>query len=167
MISKKDDLILVGAISAAKGLKGEVLIKYFAQNPSVFKNYSYIFIGPLRAKYSIDRCTSQKENISVTFNEINDRTEAEKLKGQEIFIEKTQLKDLNEDEWYHQDLIGLKVETLEGKKLGIIKAIYNFGAGDILEIKLTNNKIEMIPFNKDFVLDIILNDKVIISDMDF
>ncbi len=167
MISKKDDLILVGAISVAKGLKGEVLIKYFAQNPSVFKNYSYIFIGPLRAKYSIDRCTSQKENISVTFNEINDRTEAEKLKGQEIFIEKTQLKDLNEDEWYHQDLIGLKVETLEGKKLGIIKAIYNFGAGDILEIKLTNNKIEMIPFNKDFVLDIILNDKVIISDMDF
>ena len=127
MISKKDDLILVGAISGAKGLKGEVLIKYFAQNPSVFKNYSYIFIGPLRAKYSIDRCTSQKENISVTFNEINDRTEAEKLKGQEIFIEKTQLKDLNEDEWYHQDLIGLKVETLEGKKLGIIKAIYNFG----------------------------------------
>ena len=107
MISKKDDLILVGAISGAKGLKGEVLIKYFAQNPSVFKNYSYIFIGPLRAKYSIDRCTSQKENISVTFNEINDRTEAEKLKGQEIFIEKTQLKDLNEDEWYHQDLIGL------------------------------------------------------------
>ena len=167
MISKKDDLILVGAISGAKGLKGEVLIKYFAQNPSVFKNYSYIFIGPLRAKYSIDRCTSQKENISVTFNEINDRTEAEKLKGQEIFIEKTQLKDLTEDEWYHQDLIGLKVETLEGKKLGIIKAIYNFGAGDILEIKLTNNKIEMIPFNKDFVLDIILNDKVIISDMDF
>ena len=167
MISKKDDLILVGAISCAKGLKGEVLIKYFAQNPSVFKNYSYIFIGPLRAKYSINRCTSQKENISVTFNEINDRTEAEKLKGQEIFIEKTQLKDLNEDEWYHQDLIGLKVETLEGKKLGIIKAIYNFGAGDILEIKLTNNKIEMIPFNKDFVLDIILNDKVIISDMDF
>tara|TARA_E500000178_G_C16875137_1_gene686299 strand:+ start:112 stop:615 length:504 start_codon:yes stop_codon:yes gene_type:complete len=167
VISKKDDLILVGAISVAKGLKGEVLIKYFAQNPSVFKNYSYIFIGPLRAKYSIDRCTSQKENISVTFNEINDRTEAEKLKGQEIFIEKTQLKDLNEDEWYHQDLIGLKVETLEGKKLGIIKAIYNFGAGDILEIKLTNNKIEMIPFNKDFVLDIILNDKVIISDMDF
>ena len=121
----------------------------------------------MRAKYSINRCTSQKENISVTFNEINDRTEAEKLKGQEIFIEKTQLKDLNEDEWYHQDLIGLKVETLEGKKLGIIKAIYNFGAGDILEIKLTNNKIEMIPFNKDFVLDIILNDKVIISDMDF
>ena len=167
MISKKDDLILVGAISGAKGLKGEVLIKYFAQNPSVFKNYSYIFIGPLRAKYSINRCTSQKENISVTFYEINDRTEAEKLKGQEIFIEKTQLKDLNEDEWYHQDLIGLKVETLERKKLGIIKAIYNFGAGDILEIKLTNNKIEMIPFNKDFVLDIILNDKVIISDMDF
>jgi 16S rRNA processing protein RimM len=167
VISEKDDLILVGAISGAKGLKGEVLIKYFAQNPSVFKHYSYIFIGPSRDKYSIDRCSSQKENLSVTFNEINNRTEAEKLKGQEVFIEKIQLKDLNEDEWYHQDLIGLSVETLEGKKLGIIKAIYNFGAGDILEIKLINNKIEMIPFNKDYVLDIILDDKVIISDMDF
>ena len=167
MISKKDDLILVGAISGAKGLKGEVLIKYFAQNPSVFKQYSYVFIGPSRDKYSIDRYSSQKENLSVTFNEINNRTEAEKLKGQEVFIEKIQLKDLNEDEWYHQDLIGLSVETLEGKKFGIIKAIYNFGAGDILEIKLMNNKIEMIPFNKDYVLDIILDDKVIISDMDF
>ena len=167
MSSKKDDLILVGAISGAKGLKGEVLIKYFAQKPSVFKLYSYIFIGPLRAKYFIDRCSSQKGNLSVTLSEINNRTEAEKLKGQEVFISKTQLKVLNEDEWYHQDLIGLKVETLEGKKFGIIKAIYNFGAGDILEVKLNNNKIEMIPFNKDFVLDIILGDKVVISDMDF
>jgi len=57
--------------------------------------------------------------------------------------------------------------TLGDIKFGIIKAIYNFGAGDILEIKLINNKIEMIPFNKDYVLDIILDDKVIISDMDF
>ena len=58
------------------------------------------------------------------------------------------------------------LKHLQVKKFGIIEAIYNFGAGDILEIKLINNKTEMMPFNKDFVLEIIINDKIIVSDME-
>ena len=166
MIAKKDDLIRIGAILGAKGLKGEILVKYFSENFSAFKNYSYFFIGNINNKFNVTNFSIRKENISVSLKQINSRTDAEKLKGQEIFIEKIQLKDLEGDEWYHQDLIGLDVELSTGKKIGIIEAIYNFGAGDILEIKLINNKTEMMPFNKDFVLEIIINDKIIVLDLE-
>jgi 16S rRNA processing protein RimM len=110
--------------------------------------------------------SARKENFIINLKEINNRTGAEGLKGQEIYIDKAQLKNLENEEWYHEDLIGLNVQTSSGNEFGKIQAIFNFGAGDILEIKLVNNKIEMIPFNKDFVLEIILNDKIIISDME-
>ena len=51
MIAKKDDLIRIGAILGAKGLKGEVLVKYFSENFSAFKNYSYFFIGNINNKF--------------------------------------------------------------------------------------------------------------------
>ena len=116
MIAKKDDLIRIGAILGAKGLKGEVLVKYFSENFSAFKNYSYFFIGNINNKFNVTNFSIRKENISVSLKQINNRTDAEKLKGQEIFIEKIQLKDLEGDEWYHQDLIGLDVELSSGKK---------------------------------------------------
>ena len=166
MTSKKNDLILIGAVLSAKGLKGEILVKYFSENFSALKNYSYLFIGNQNDKYQIKNVSARKENFIMNLKEITNRAGAEGLKGQEIYIEKAQLKNLENEEWYHEDLIGLNVQTSSGNEFGKIQAIFNFGAGDILEIKLVNNKLEMIPFNKDFVLEIILNDKIIISDME-
>ncbi|GIS05671.1 MAG: hypothetical protein CM15mP109_04270 [Candidatus Dadabacteria bacterium] len=50
--------------------------------------------------------------------------------------------------------------------IGEIEAIYNFGAGDVIEIKLISGKIEMIPFTKDFVIDVKINSKLIIREID-
>ena len=60
----------------------------------------------------------------------------------------------------------MSVETPKGDLIGEIEAIYNFGAGDVIEIKLICGKIEMIPFTKDFVIDIKINSKLIIREID-
>jgi 16S rRNA processing protein RimM len=144
---EKENLICVGILLEAKGLKGEVLIKYFAENPSTFSDYSYFFLGKEKKEYKVSNFSTRKEHFLVKLHGVDRRTEAEALKGKEVFI-------------------GLAVENSSDQRVGSIAAIYNFGAGDILEIKLTNNKLEMIPFTKDFVLEIILNDKIIIAEMD-
>jgi len=163
---EKENLICVGILLEAKGLKGEVLIKYFAENSSTFSDYSYFFLGKEKKEYKVSNFSTRKEHFLVKLHGVDRRTEAEALKGKEVFIENLQLKKLGEDAWYHNQLIGLAVENSSDQRVGSIAAIYNFGAGDILEIKLTNNKLEMIPFTKDFVLEIILNDKIIIAKMD-
>ena len=73
---------------------------------------------------------------------------------------------MDDETWYHSEIVGLSVETMKGNLVGEVKAIYNFGAGDIIEIKLISGKIEMIPFTKDFVQDIKINNKLIIKEMD-
>ena len=60
----------------------------------------------------------------------------------------------------------MSVETPKGDLIGEIVAIYNFGAGDVIEIKLISGKVEMIPFTKDFVIDVKINSKLIIREID-
>ena len=62
--------------------------------------------------------------------------------------------------------MGLNVETITEKKIGKIKAIYNFGASDIIEVILNSGKVEMIPFTKDFVHQVIVKKKLIVKEMD-
>ena len=102
----------------------------------------------------------------MTFFDINSREEAEVLKKKDVFIDSNQLNKLGVENWYHSDLIGLSVETPKGDLIGEIRAIYNFGAGDVIEIKLISGKVEMIPFTKDFVIDVKINSKLIIRKID-
>ena len=106
------------------------------------------------------------DNFSLKFFDINSREEAESLKNKDLFIEPNQLKKLDDETWYHSEIVGLSVETMKGNLVGEVKAIYNFGAGDIIEIKLISGKIEMIPFTKDFVQEIKINNKLIIKETD-
>ena len=83
---------------------------------------------------------------------VSDRNAAEALKGFELYVDRTALPAAEEDEYYHTDLIGLTVCDADGRDLGTVVAIQNFGAGDLLEYRLKDNKrTELLPFNMDFV----------------
>lgn len=166
MIDEENNLIFIGVVGNAKGLKGNVQINYFAKDLSKFKSYKYFYVGEKKEKLKIQKHFISGDNFSLKFFDINSREEAESLKNKDVFIESTQLKKLDDESWYHSEIIGLSVETMKGNLVGEVKAIYNFGAGDIIEIKLISGKIEMIPFTKDFVQDIKINNKLIIKEMD-
>ena len=73
--------------------------------------------------------------------------------------------ELKDEEFYHTDLIGLEVKNSSSEVLGQVNALYNFGAGDILEIKMNNGSLEMVPFTKSFVPVINIKDGYIIVEM--
>ena len=166
MVDEENNLIFIGVVGNAKGLKGNVQINYFAKDLSKFKSYKYFYLGEKKEKLKIQKHFISGDNFSLKFFDINSREEAESLKNKDVFIESNQLRKLDDEGWYHSEIVGLTVETMKGNLVGEVKAIYNFGAGDIIEIKLISGKIEMIPFTKDFVQDIKINNKLIIKEMD-
>ena len=80
-------------------------------------------------------------------------------------MERSLLPELPEEEFYHTDLIGLMALTAKGEKVGTVNALYNFGAGDLIEIKTSDNRLEMLPFTKAYVPTVNLKDGFIIVEM--
>ena len=147
------DLVCLAKIVAVHGIKGEVKLKSFTSLPKdVFK------YGTLQNKegthfFELTFTGFSKELIRAKIKGIDTRNDAETLKGTELYISRDKLPVLKKDTFYQTDLIGLKVlEKQSLKQIGKIVGIYNFGAGDILEIKFdTLKETEMLPFNDDYV----------------
>lgn len=150
--------ILMGVIGAAHGIKGEVRVKSFAADPVALGDY-----GPLRTKdgrfFTVKTIRAAKEVVIVRFAEVADRNAAEALSGVELFVDRAALPDdLEEEEFYHADLVGLEVVDEEGAAIGTVLAVHDFGAGDILEVRPKGGKSLMIPFTRAAVPEISLAD---------
>lgn len=153
-----DTDILLAVIGAAHGIKGELRVKSFTADPSALGDY-----GPLRARdgrvFTVKTVRPAKEVVIVRFAEVADRNAAETLSGVELFVDRSALPDdLDEEEFYHADLVGLEVRDDEGAVLGRIAALHDFGAGDILEVRPVAGKTLMVPFTRAAVPDISLEE---------
>lgn len=166
MLSK--DLICVGVITGAKGLKGQVRLKAFTENPLTIGSYKYL-MDDQGNKFTLITCTLAKEVVIASFEGIHDRTRAESLKGTKLFISRNQLPALDEEDLYYiTDLIGLDVHLPNDKKIGKITSVHNFGAGDVVEFRhdFTGQDL-MIPFKKEFVTDVEIKKGLIKVDPDY
>ena len=95
--------------------------------------------------------------LVVKFRGVDDRTAAEKLNGLTLYVERSALPPADPDEFYHADLIGLRAFDAAGDPLGTVTAVWNHGAGDILEIVplgATRGASQLVPFTKACVPDI-------------
>ena len=90
---------------------------------------------------------------------------AETLVGTGLYVERSLLPELPEEEYYHSDLIGLMALNAKGEKVGTVNALYNFGAGDIIELKTVEGRLEMLPFTMAYVPTVNLKDGFIIVEM--
>lgn len=134
--SDSDKLILMGRIGAAHGIKGEVRIQSFTEDPMALASY-----GPLstdRPGLTI-RILSARTTTNVLvarLEGVNDRSAAEKLNGVGLYVERALLPETDdEDDFYHADLLGLKARLADGSEIGEVVAVPNFGAGDLIEIR--------------------------------
>ncbi len=129
--------ILVGRIVAPQGLRGEIRVQTFTENPMDLKKLSII-----NHQLSIVRQVPNSDVVIAKIDGINDRNAAETLRGTELFINRDDLPDLADGEYYQTDLVG-SVVSRQSSVIGKVSAVHNFGAGDILE--LDNG--EMVSFN--------------------
>jgi 16S rRNA processing protein RimM len=145
-------LLSAAIITAAHGIQGHVKVKCFLENPGDFEAYSPFSNEKGEKIYKINKILSQNKDILiVSFEGIKTRTEAEQLKGKTLMVAREHLPKLLDDTFYHADLIELSVKSTKNRELGIVHRIFNFGAGDILEIKTQKNKLVMVPFTQVMV----------------
>jgi 16S rRNA processing protein RimM len=141
--------VCVGQIGAPHGVRGEVRLHSFTAEPEAFTAY-----GPLETEdgriLEIESLRPANDHFVAALSGIRDRDAAEKLANVKLYVPRERLPALVEtDEFYHADLIGLAVVNKAGEHLGTVLAIHNFGAGDLIEVRLAaGGKTELVPFNE-------------------
>jgi len=142
-------LFCAAVIATVHGVHGHVKVKCFLEDPSQFKSYSPYLDEKGEESYVVEKVLSQaKDILIVSLKGIQDRNQAENLRGVQLMLSKKRLPQLSEDTFYHSDLIGLKVLSYQGVSLGVVHALYNYGAGDILEVISSEDELGMVPFTK-------------------
>lgn len=147
--------ILLGRIAGAHGIRGEVLVHTFTEAPANIGAYGALSdaSGTRQFKLRIVRVTPK--GVIARVAGIDDRNAAETLKGIELYVDRARLPAAADGEFYYADLVGLTAVDIEGKTIGSIVAVQNFGAGDLLEIRLSgSSKTELVPFRKAFVPEV-------------
>jgi 16S rRNA processing protein RimM len=155
------DEVALAAIAGAHGIGGEVRLKLFAQGLESLQRNKQVRAGD--ALLTLVSVKGAKQPIA-RFAEVTDRTAAEALRGRLLTIPRAALPPLEEGEYYHADLVGLRCEGAAGALLGTVVAVENFGAGDLLEIEKPDGRRTLVPF-RDGIAD--LRDGRIVVDAEF
>lgn len=159
-----EKLILVGAISGAFGVRGELRLKSFCAEPSDIATYGPLLSEDGARRFVIKALRPVPDGLAAQIEGIASREAAEALRGTALYVPRDHMPNLAEDEFYHADLIGLRVQDGSGAPLGTLKAIHNHGAGDILEIARPAGPALLLPFTRALVPRIDLAAGVIIAD---
>lgn len=140
--------ILVGVIGAPQGIRGEVRVKPYTEDPAALADYGVLHDAK-GERYEVLSARPNGNVVVLRLLGVNDRNQAEALRGIELFIDRASLPDdeLEEDEFFQSDLEGLEAFDAGGKSWGIITAIFDFGGGDLLELRGENGKSVVIPFS--------------------
>lgn len=157
-VSGDNNLVCVGVITTVHGVRGNVKVKSFTRNAADFAGFGTLCDASGRRSFDVKIVGESKGIFLVQIDGITDRTAAEALRGTELYIARDKLPETAENEFYYADLIGMTAKTPDGKVLGQIKAVYNFGAGDMLEI---NGVEDFVSFSQKNVPDVDLKNKTI------
>jgi 16S rRNA processing protein RimM len=153
--SPKSARILLGRISGAHGIRGEVVIHAYTMAPESIGAYGPLFDKDGARSFEIASARATPKGVVARLKGVGDRTAAEALKGVELYVDRDRLPAAAEGEFYHADLVGLAAVDPQGTQIGEIVAVQNYGAGDLLEIRLAGSgKTELVPFTEATVPEV-------------
>jgi 16S rRNA processing protein RimM len=156
--------ILVGVIGAPHGVRGEMRIKPFTEEPLALKKYGPLESEDGRRTFTVASARMQGDMIVAKLDGVTDRDQAASLTNLRLYVPRERLPAPKDGEFYHADLIGLRAEDESGAAIGTVRGVENFGAGDLLEIAREGGDTVHVPFTDEFVPDVdIAAGKVIVS----
>jgi 16S rRNA processing protein RimM len=156
-MTEKTNLILLGTIGAAHGIKGEVRIASHTQDPEAIATYGPLATDRPGLTIVIETARLNKNVLVARLKGIRDRNQAEALNGVSLFVARDSLPETgDEDDFYHADLIGLDARLAEtGASIGAVIALPNYGAGDLIEVRdPRSGDTFLFPFTKAVVPEI-------------
>jgi 16S rRNA processing protein RimM len=150
------DRVCVAKIGAAHGLRGEVRLQVFTEDPDAILNFGELTNEDGTKKFRVASLRPAKGHFVARFEGVNDRNASELLTNIELFVSRDKLPKIEDDgEFYHADLIGLRVEDKAGKSYGVVIAVRNYGASDLIEVAEPSKKSgTLIPFIDEFVPEV-------------
>lgn len=157
------DLIQVGRVAGAFGVRGEVRITSFTAEPSALLDYKVLLREDGSAGLTLTSGRVAKGSVVGRVKEVETREQAEALRGLKLFIARADLPEPDEDEFYVTDLIGLSVVTAEGEALGHVKSVQDFGAGDLLEVQPAEGPSWYLPFTREAVPEVRITEGVVVA----
>jgi 16S rRNA processing protein RimM len=156
------NLLPIGRVIKTHGVKGKVKVEYFGEDLHRFSHYREIFIVGEKGRpepYEMIEAVSRPPGLILRLKGIEKIEEAGPLIGKEIFIEKEALLELEEGEYYWADILGMKVETQEGKGIGRVKEIFPTGAHDVYVVEGKRGEI-LLPATEEVIQNIDLEKRV-------
>lgn len=159
-INEKKQELLLGRIGAAHGIRGEVRIQSFTEDPLAIATYGPLSTNKPGLSITILTARTTTNVLVARLEGVNDRTAAEKLNGVELFVDRDLLPEPDDDDdFYHADLIGLRAQLEDGTLVGLVTAVPNFGAGDLLEVRdERSGDTYLYPFSKAVVPEVRIAD---------
>jgi 16S rRNA processing protein RimM len=152
-MASADQRVCVGRIGAAHGTRGEVKLWSFTADPMAIKDYGALATEDGTRTFTIETLRPGKDFLVARLTGIADRTAAEKLCNLDLYIARERLPEsADTDEFYHADLIGLAAVGTDGRELGNVVAVHNFGASDLIEVQpVQGGMTVMLPFTEAIV----------------
>ena len=160
-----DELVCVGRIRGAFGIRGTVRLQSFCEHPEAIADYLPLFSEDGTREFRIEIEGQTAGGLGARIDGIDTREQACALSGTKLFAERSRFPELEEDEYYAADLIGLAAFGASGKKLGTVKAVHNHGAGDILEIAGGDDAF-LLAFTSEAVPKVAISESRIVVDED-
>ena len=139
MNDKTEALTCVAIIIGAHGVHGAVKVKSFTQNPEDFSTYGPLLDAEGKVILTPKNPRPVGKNFAMRSPEITSREQAMEMKGRQLFVPRAAFPEPEDDEYYFADLKGLDVKTTDGKRLGVVSGVHDFGAGIMLEIQPTKS----------------------------
>lgn len=144
--------VCIAQIGAAHGVRGEVRLKAFTEDPLNVARYGPLESEDGKQRFEIEAVRPAKDVLVARLKGITDRDAAERLKNLRLYVARAQLPKAADGEFYHADLVGLAAMRANGEAIGTVKAVHNFGAGDLLEIEPADGGATVMwPFNESTV----------------
>ena len=146
-----DARICLGIITGAHGVRGRVRIKSFTAEPQAIARYGALETEAGDRRFELEITGAGKGVLIARIEGIDDRDAAESLKGTRLYVRRAALPPPEEEEFYQADLVGLEARRSDGKPLGRVTAVHDFGAGASLEIEDAAGKTLLVPFTRSTV----------------
>jgi 16S rRNA processing protein RimM len=143
--------VCIGVVTGPHGVRGAVRIKSFTARPEDVVAYGSLGDETGTRQFDLQLIGSAKGVVIVRLAGVHDRNHAEALRGQRLYLPRAALPPPQDEEFYHADLIGLAAVLADGTELGRVRAIHDFGAGDMLEIERHDAPPAMVPFTRAVV----------------
>lgn len=151
-----EQLLQVGVITQTHGVHGEVKVFPTTDDPERFLDLEYVFLdtGREKKKLAIQSVKFFKQFVILKFKGINNINDIEKYKRCALLVDRENAVELEEDEYFIADMIGMEVLTEDGEIFGTLKDVIETGANDVYIINSKKHGEVLVPAIKECILDV-------------